>query len=100
MVSISVAGYLSVLRYDTDLTTDQGALLNLLIGGAAAVSHIRRQDNNGLLGTLLTHRYLAANAPVVIYPSWGPELSPGGGIVVAPDTQNVGVFLEALVNEV
>lgn len=97
---VAVASTIELRLYDTGLTTDAGAVANLLAGGAAGASHVRRQTNVAGLGSTLSLYYLAANTPTVLWPSWGPELAPGKGVLVLCATVNIEMTLEFLVNEV
>lgn len=99
-VNILTAGYVAIATYDTDLATDVGAVSNLLMGGSAGVCHVRSTNNAGLLGTSIAVLYLPANTPTILWPSWGPELSPGKGICIDAGTVNVQIDVDWLINEV
>lgn len=99
-VTLAAAGYVWWGRYDTDLTTDAGTMFNLLLGGAASACHCRTQSPNAKLGSLWGYMYLPINTPTPIYPTWGVEISPGGGLVVVAAATNVEMIADFLVNEV
>jgi hypothetical protein len=94
------AGGIYLRRQDADLAGVAVALDNLLIGGAGSVSRMRIESNVAILGTGLTTIYVAANTPTVLWASWGPELSPGGGVLAVCADVNTTITGEFLANEV
>lgn len=100
LVTCAVVVDVLITRYDVDCTTDAGALVNYLLGAAAGACHVRTESNVGVLGTQIDSRRVQANTPTVLYPSWGPELSPGTGLALLPGTVNTQLIGMFLVNEV
>ena len=96
----STSNQIDLVRYDTDLATDVGAVVNALIGGAAGVCHVRKTTNAGILGTVIDNMYAVADTWYDWFPTWGPELSPGGGIAVVCETVNIMIQAGFMVNEV
>ena len=88
-----------VIPYDTDLTTDIGAGVNLWLAGPAGVCHVRSEVNGGLVGVppvrLLTPAYTITN----LSPEWSFALDPGKGLAVCAWSVNVNVTATFLWNE-
>lgn len=75
-----------VARFNTELTTDGGAWVSFLSGGAAGASHIRRESNASQLGTIVEHAQLLALTPwtdELLYPY---QLAAGQGLLVGAST--------------
>lgn len=89
-------GLSRLARYDTALATDDGAVINLLAGGAAGQCHVRSGSNAALLGTKWRDFHLVAAAARMVAESWFCELGPGEGITLAYQSTNnapVATFL-------
>jgi len=74
--------------YNVALATDVGAGVNLLNGGAAAVSHVRTANNATQLGTNFAQLYTAIGQPQAFGPDWLCELTAGQGLVVCGSAVN------------
>lgn len=81
---------LQISTYDTDLTVDSGALVNLNLGGTAASSHMFRQANAGILGTIVG-RCAASASPSQNVMRLPAKLPPGKGLCVSAGTVNVAL---------
>ncbi len=90
IVSVDATGFAQVYQYNTPLTNDSGAGVNLLSGGAAGQAHVRNQVNAVSLGTLLHNIPILANTPIIPVADWFMELGPGEGVHVHTALQNVG----------
>lgn|SRR3989442_1552338 len=75
--------------FDTDLTTDVGAGINLLEGAAAGVAHLRTQQTAALVGTELFELSVLATSPFVSPVEWFAQLGAGQGLVVQQNNANV-----------
>lgn len=64
LASSNADNFLNVAYHDTELTTDVGAWVSKLRGGAAGAAHIRQVSNNGNLGTIITGQYVLASSPL------------------------------------
>ncbi len=85
----------SVNTFDTDLTTDLGAVLNRYLGQAAGVAHVRSQNNGSILGSAIEDAVVPANTPYAFLFDPPLRLDAGKGILIVGNTQNLtvtGVF--------
>lgn len=88
-ITISVAGLMAIGLYDVDLTSDGGAGINLLSGGAAGVAHFRFQQPAAGVGTTILQFSLQANTVFTPPFEWFAQLAPGQGLITWPLTVNV-----------
>ncbi len=82
VASVGVTTQMILGIYNTALTTDQGAGLNLLVGGAASVAHVRSVQQVGNVGASITTLDLNSGNPQYLGPDWLCQLPAGTGIVV------------------
>jgi hypothetical protein len=61
---------------------------------------MRGEANAAMFGTEIDRIYILLNTVTTLWPSWGPELSPGKGVLFAPDTVNLGITGKLIFNEV
>lgn len=87
--SSAMALYLSL--YNTALTTDGGAGVNLLSGGSAGAGHIRSATDASQLGTALHFIQHAAGEHKYFEPRWLCQLGESEGVAVYASTVNVGM---------
>ena len=74
--------------HNADLTTDRGAGVNLLAGGAASTAHLREVSQAGVLGTSVWTHWTLADTPIQLGPLWGFELGAGEGILTRNEAVN------------
>lgn len=98
--SLSVAGSIQIGFYDTALTTLNGNALNLLRGAAVSVAEARRQDNVGVLPSVLMEMQLGAAQVLQLDSMWLCQLGPGTGFVAVAKTVNVGITAQFVWREV
>lgn len=87
----SVNGNIEIRRFDTGLATDVAPVANLLLGGANGVCHVRTNIPAARDGTLLNTIRVTAGQPIYPVPDWWASLGQGIGIVLCPDSANVGI---------
>jgi len=90
-IAVATTDDIEVLRFDTELTSDVGAGVNMFLGGAAANGHIRRQTNATILGTTLGVFQIIADISHSFLTPWSFELTPGQGLQFVPQTQNLAM---------
>ena len=80
MVARGTAGVVGLCFHDTALTTDVGAGINLLRGGAAGACHVRKATDAADLGSQIFALRLQASASFEVTAEWLAEIGPGEGI--------------------
>ena len=75
--------------YNTDLTTDGGALVNKDAGGAAASSHVRSDTNAAALGTTIAQTTAPASLSGVFVFNPPVKLGAGEGLAIRCGSANV-----------
>lgn len=88
VVSCNTVQNFDIRRFDTALATDVGAGINMLLGGAAGVCHVRSAQPAALDGSLLNVFLMAASSPFYLSADWLFILAPGQGVLVAPEGAN------------
>jgi hypothetical protein len=92
IATLGVAGHLHIRHHTAGVDTDNGAGVNMLIGGAAGVAHLFVGTDVGLLGTALFNIRLAADTPIYPTPDWFAELGAGESLLVQCADNNVAVW--------
>lgn len=87
--AMGTAGRFLLASHDTELTTDGGAWLNALMGGAAGAAHVRTQNNATVLGTAFGGGRLAGNTGEPFVFPFGLQIPAGAGILLSPTLVNV-----------
>src|SRR5262245_37005460 len=88
---VTTTDILNIYRNDTDLASDTGAGINLLIGGPGGASHARFEQTAGHPATQIGTFMTLANTSYQVAPDWLCELSPGQGVEIDMVTANLGL---------
>lgn len=91
LAAVAVASIIQLNTFDTGLTTDAGAGVNLLLGGAAGVCHIRTDQPAARDGTFVFNYPVAAGIPVPVSNDWYFQLGQGKGFLLCPGIVNVQI---------
>jgi hypothetical protein len=86
--SCGAGDQVNLRTHNAALSTDGGAGVNMLLGGAAGVCHVYTERNVALLGTAVGGLDVLASTPVKFDPGWIAELPAGRGVIVVPNTAN------------
>lgn len=89
--NVGASSSISILHYNTALTTLIGNGRNLLAGGADSVSELRSQTNIGVLGTEFEEFSIGDTNFRVLVDDWHTELGAGEGVLLALQVANIAL---------